>query len=165
MPKKPDRGERKLQRLFWEVREIVISKPACRWTKQELWHAIELFLKRPFDGLLNSFFYFQLESKLRGEPASSLHPPLPEKRGRRKRRTDEEYRTHMQVTENLRRTLAQERGQEIQKITYKDVARRLAEHHLSGHKISPPEYQITRQAHKYEDYIKYLKKKRKRGEI
>lgn len=78
-----NRSERKLQRLFRDILPKLLSKPTSRWTKQEVWDAIELHFKKPNDrGIISRSSYQALEAKLKGGPVKTRHPLLlPEKRG------------------------------------------------------------------------------------
>ncbi len=92
-----------------EVLPHLLRKPASKWTKKELWQAIELFFKRPSGGLINWRSYAALDAKLKGEPVDPRYFPLPRKKGRPQKYSKEEYRRHWQSTQQLRQEIATKR--------------------------------------------------------
>ncbi len=157
--------KRELRRLFEKVLPQLLQKSASKWTKKELWQAIELHFKRPCGGLINSGSYDALEAKLKGEPVDPYYRLPPRNRGRPQKYPKETYQMQWEVTQQLRRQIATERGVAIDKVRYKEVARYMAERSFARKGLKGPDYKIQLLANKFQTHYKALNKKKTSGEI
>jgi hypothetical protein len=159
------REVQRLQYLFKKVLLHLLRKPALKWTKEELWQAIELFFKRPSGGMIHWRIYAALEAKLKGEPVDPYYFPLPRKKGRPVKLSKEEYKMQWESTQRLRQQIALERKVAIDKVRYKEVARRMAERSFANRGLEARDYEIRSLANRFETHYKALNKKKKSGEI
>jgi hypothetical protein len=160
-----DRQKHRLERLYHQVLPRLLSKPPSRWTREELWAAIELYLHKPFGGTLNlCTVYAALEEKLRRESGKTERRHLRKGPGRPRRYSIEQYRHFSNGVEKIRQMFANQRGLEVSKISDKEIARALAEDLCSSRGVTA-NFEIDLMANKYATFIKGVKKKRKSGEI
>ena len=161
----PDEHERELQRLFDVELPRLLQKPASKWTKAEIWTAIKLHFKRPSGGLINWRIYAALDAKLRGEPVDPCYFPVSRKKGRPQKFAKEEYQRQLKSVERLRQQMAAEKRVAIDKVTYKQVARRMAERAFANKEPKVSERKLRELADRYAIHYKALNKKKKAGEI
>ena len=167
MDQQTNRSERKLQRLFRDVLPKLLSKHTSRWTKQEVWNAVELHFKKPNDsGLIHRSGYQALEAKLKAGPVMARHPLLlPEKRGRPRLFTDEEYRKQLDAFESTRQFIASHLGIEIKKVSQKRVGWYMAKQALAKQGLNWPKHKVMKYSDELANHFKALNKKKRLGEI
>ncbi len=154
-----------LQRLFDVELPRLLRKPTSKWTKADIWNAIALYFKRPSGGLINYGVYDTLEAKLKGEPDDPYYFPPPGKKGRPKKYTLETSQMQWNSMQRLRQQIAKEKKVAVEEVTYREVARRMAERAYADKDPKVPEFMVRKLADKYAIHYKSLIKKKKLGEI
>jgi hypothetical protein len=160
-----DRQKHRLKRLYHQVLPRLLGKPPSKWTREELWSAVDLHFHKPFGGIFNlCTVYAALEEKLRRESGDTVKRHLRKGRGRPRRYSTEQYRKFFNDTQRIRKVLADERGVPISKVTDKDIARAIAETYCKKKGLTT-QSEIRKMTVRYATFIKGVNKKKKSGEI